>query len=100
MQMLLSELIVLQPHGDNRRLTLAGHEELANQKGRIPSLEVPTPEVPAGSGLGRLPGLQTDGSQGEERIKCEGCGRSFNPKAYATHARICAKVGQPGCQLL
>ncbi|KAL0045057.1 hypothetical protein WJX82_006745 [Trebouxia sp. C0006] len=26
--------------------------------------------------------------------QCEGCGRSFNPKAFEVHSRICAKVFQ------
>ena len=28
--------------------------------------------------------------------QCEGCGRSFNPKAFEIHSRICAKVFQVG----
>ena len=29
-------------------------------------------------------------------MQCEGCGRSFNPKAFEIHSRICAKVFQVG----
>lgn len=30
--------------------------------------------------------------------QCEGCGRSFNPKAFQVHSRVCAKVFQVGSQ--
>ena len=37
--------------------------------------------------------LAMAGSAGD-LLPCEGCGRSFNPKAFEVHSRICAKVFQ------
>ena len=50
----------------------------------------PDPQLgdPGGAlGMGASPGDLT---------QCEGCGRSFNPKAFEIHSRICAKVFQVG----
>ena len=37
------------------------------------------------------PGMVADPG---DLTQCEGCGRSFNPKAFEVHSRICAKVFQ------
>ncbi len=37
------------------------------------------------------PGMAVDPG---DLTQCEGCGRSFNPKAFEVHSRICAKVFQ------
>ena len=43
----------------------------------------------SGPGMAASPGDLT---------QCEGCGRSFNPKAFEVHSRICAKVFQVSLQ--
>lgn len=39
------------------------------------------------------PSDKNDESQPDALMtKCDGCGRSFNPKAFLIHTKICAKV--------
>ena len=59
------------------------------------SAQVRGPAQPAGPSEFSVPGggLGMAASPGD-LTQCEGCGRSFNPKAFEVHSRICAKVFQ------
>lgn len=68
-------------------------------QGRLPKGRT-TEESPSGSssfaGDALGPGanaLQADAPSGD-LMQCEGCGRSFNQRAFEVHSRICAKIFQ------
>ena len=75
------------------QLDLAEEEVDIQVAAALPRTSMP-PARPSGDAYSIPSGGPGMGADPGDLTQCEGCGRSFNPKAFEVHSRICAKVFQ------